>query len=502
MTFGRPPGTVYAALLIMAATAGGGCAGKKEPTPFTGPALESAAGHFVGTALSGPTGAKPSAAPTLSDVSAVTVTFVALERMPWSAGSPLGAQARLIVADRAGGPIIPSPLLTREVRIADLPAAVDPSTALGSSVSGVRMSTFATLAGIALPDLTATFAVIEPVDAGVSAADQRRRRMEVGVRRTGGNPGEIEYSLLVDDELPKASPAGESSAVADPEPTGRPVDAPATRPALRRELALFGRPAAADGVQSLAVIIPARFESTQAIAAVVQVAPAPDDDPTRQRLAEAIAQANEAAETASNRPRVAPLAIAEIPGFAVSVAALGRPEARRAALAFLASRAGAAICEDLALVGDDAALAAMAERVEKNLSEFASAATVESFAWLLERTCLEMLAEQLDKGRLAPELEAVLTRNLGEAGRQTASIQEVVRVSGSLPALGSRVLAENMIFLEDASPSARVRAFDWLASRGRSPEGYDPLGAPRERRDALEKSRAAATAATVTGGKP
>jgi len=63
--------------------------------------------------------------------------------------------------------------------------------------------------------------------------------------------------------------------------------------------------------------------------------------------------------------------------------------------------------------------------------------------------------------------------------------------------LDARVIAENLIYLEDASPASRVRAYDWLQSRGRAPAGFDPLGTPRERRDALEKARSAA----AEGGK-
>ena len=42
------------------------------------------------------------------------------------------------------------------------------------------------------------------------------------------------------------------------------------------------------------------------------------------------------------------------------------------------------------------------------------------------------------------------------------------------------------MYLEDSSPSARVRAYDWLAARGRAPQGYEPLGPARERRRALD----------------
>ena len=75
---------------------------------------------------------------------------------------------------------------------------------------------------------------------------------------------------------------------------------------------------------------------------------------------------------------------------------------------------------------------------------------------------------------------------------------EVLKGAGSAADLRTRLLAENFIQLEDSSPAARVRACDWLAARGIAPAGYDPLGPPKARREALE--RALTAAATKPGG--
>jgi hypothetical protein len=64
----------------------------------------------------------------------------------------------------------------------------------------------------------------------------------------------------------------------------------------------------------------------------------------------------------------------------------------------------------------------------------------------------------------------------------------------------NRIMAENIIFLEDNSPASRVRAYDWLKARGKAPAGFDPLGPARERRIALDK--AANPPTTAPGGKP
>ena len=46
-----------------------------------------------------------------------------------------------------------------------------------------------------------------------------------------------------------------------------------------------------------------------------------------------------------------------------------------------------------------------------------------------------------------------------------------------------------MGFLSSADPAARVRAFDWLRSRGQAPGGYAPTADRASRRAALERFR-------------
>lgn len=53
--------------------------------------------------------------------------------------------------------------------------------------------------------------------------------------------------------------------------------------------------------------------------------------------------------------------------------------------------------------------------------------------------------------------------------------------------LRQRLLLENSIYLEDISPAARARAFDWLAVQGQAPQGYDPLASLAERRRVLNQ---------------
>jgi hypothetical protein len=99
--------------------------------------------------------------------------------------------------------------------------------------------------------------------------------------------------------------------------------------------------------------------------------------------------------------------------------------------------------------------------------------------------------------KLPPELASVLTRFAGEAGRHDSSLEDLSKNAHSQDELAARMIAENLIYLEDNSPSARVRAFDWLTAHHHAPAGYDPLGPLKERRAALDRATSVAT-----GGRP
>lgn len=87
----------------------------------------------------------------------------------------------------------------------------------------------------------------------------------------------------------------------------------------------------------------------------------------------------------------------------------------------------------------------------------------------------------------------MLTIHAGEVGRHPATMQDVLKSAADQDSMIVRVTSENLLFLEDSSPASRVRAFEWLSTRGLAPAGYDPLGPARQRRAALERALAPAT---------
>ena len=101
-------------------------------------------------------------------------------------------------------------------------------------------------------------------------------------------------------------------------------------------------------------------------------------------------------------------------------------------------------------------------------------------------------------GKLPPELASILAVQTGQAGRTAGSLDEVLGNATSQQDMQNRLAAENYIFLEDSSPSARVRAFDWLVAQHLAPAGYDPLAPARQRRKALDQAEQSSTAKQLT----
>jgi hypothetical protein len=159
----------------------------------------------------------------------------------------------------------------------------------------------------------------------------------------------------------------------------------------------------------------------------------------------------------------------------------------RAALSQAATEAGAPLCGELALSADDATAQRIAQRIR---AKFAGPTTQsnEAVAWAMDSACIDLLAEMEAAGPLPPEVMTVLSVHAGETGRSAGTLAELARSVSSVAEFEQRVAAENYIDLEDNSPAARVRAFDWLRARKLAPAGYDPLGPPRQRRAALDKA--------------
>jgi hypothetical protein len=174
------------------------------------------------------------------------------------------------------------------------------------------------------------------------------------------------------------------------------------------------------------------------------------------------------------------------PGLRQNLAALAWTTTQRRSLALLAGRTEAALTRDLALSSDDAFLQRLAAGCLAAIQDDDGDRTEERLGWLLESTSLRTLAADLET-ELEPALQAVLLLHAGEAGRHPASLVAVVGASQSMESCRQRLREENLIFLQDRSPAARVRAHDWLSARHLAVPGYDPLSDSETRRQALDR---------------
>lgn len=172
--------------------------------------------------------------------------------------------------------------------------------------------------------------------------------------------------------------------------------------------------------------------------------------------------------------------------------ALGEPALRRASLLFLSDAAGAPLSGEIALLSDEAHLEAFCASIDAQWSAQDGGASAGTFfGWSLERAALAWLCEiAADEARGLPaELFAALLRRTGELARYPDLLRECAAACGDLGEFQARVRFENLCFLEDGDPAARVRAFDWLAAQAAAPPGYDPLGERAARRAALAAAR-------------
>jgi len=105
-------------------------------------------------------------------------------------------------------------------------------------------------------------------------------------------------------------------------------------------------------------------------------------------------------------------------------------------------------------------------------------------------------AEQPASDQAAAAL-GLLLRHAGEAARVEGLLADLLDSCSELAELHARLLEENLYALEDSSPAARVRAYDWLGLRGMQPPGYDPLAGRDARREALLAAERAERAAEL-----
>jgi len=476
-----PPHLLLALMMIWSANFITGCASRPKPEPpLPVPTTLFRADYFLGSPLSGSTAAAvPIATPT--DSLDVQVRFVALENIPSTAYTPVGSRAVFLSSTGGGNAVLPAGELTRSASIADLksPEKLASDLVAGHSGRTALMKQFMA----ALPSgVTATFAAIDPVPMlDLVTGKPASRSVRVMAWRPANTAAAPQIALEVSDLRSLENKKLE----------------------MRTELALFDLPKAEQ--TTTALIVPFQFSTTtgttagttagkaasKAIAVLIQISPGNGGASHIAATTDCLKQ------LAAARPTTMPmLATGEADSISAVIAAvqsLTPVSGRRASLAFLSDQTGAMICEDLAMEADDAVLAQLVQNIQAKVAARAIPQLDPKVGWLLDQTALELLTKLFNDdsngiSRMPAELKALLTTHTGEAGRHSSTLEDVLRGLSTREELDNRLLAQNLIFLEDSSPASRVRAFDWLNARHHAPAGYDPLGPSKARREALERA--------------
>jgi hypothetical protein len=432
------------ALLVALAVLGCRSAAPPPAPTVVPPAAALDVAHWAGTPLSGPTGAElPDAA--LADALDVRVTFVALDSLPASAGIPIEDLVRLVVLPDAEQPLAAAPMLARGARV----TVVDDGDAFVARVAEGELGRSAPLGALdaALPrGVTACLRAAEPPD----------RAAAILVRRASAG---IEVVL----SLHAGAQTGRELVVLDPRAESRsPVVA-----------LVFPSPFSDGGGRAIVAVVDVRTTPRDAAKHAAAVARCRTD------LAQSTAPAER--PPATREPVEPPANLGQL------VDALGDAANRRPVLAYLAVAVDAPAAVDVALVGTEAVVSELADAARRD-----GASDLDRLAWTLESTGLRLLAESAAGETSRPDLESALARRAGQAAREPLDLRALVEDSRDRADLERRLVEFNLDALEDPSPAARLRAFEWLAARGQEPAGYDPLGPPKDRRAALERSLEAA----------
>lgn len=172
------------------------------------------------------------------------------------------------------------------------------------------------------------------------------------------------------------------------------------------------------------------------------------------------------------------------------VEALQRGDLQRPAVVFIAQSSGSRVGEEIALCASAESLGEFVRFAAKREDKGKTAPrNARELGWIVESQALLWLLERReDEERpIEPELYAILTRASGQLSSYPDLLRELVNSCSNIEELRARIEQENRVFLEDARPGPRVRAFDWLDAQALAPAGFDPLAERPERREALAR---------------
>jgi hypothetical protein len=466
-----------------------------EPEPLVAPVIATSTAYHAGSSLTGPLGTTAEGAIDEDPARAIACTcrVVYVERFDETWLAPLVNRSRLVLTSNAGEPFQSTAHLAPRARVGTAEEAREFLRMLDGD---------AKLRSVLVADETAvlprgvTFvlscAAKPETLAGGRLAD---RSADVEIARGEKAEGALQVALVLTGAV--AEHASEA-------PADEKDEAPVVRVPSREAILLEDAPRIDGG--PLVLIIPTYDPDKGAFVAVIQATSAPDGEPAAAEHAARVADVRERIGVVGMSARDRARELSRREAWSNQIGNVRRqledPARRRAALVFLATSTGAALVEDAAYTAGDAELAEVA-RIASEVTEDAVAieagaeagAAERELGWALESRTYARFARLAADEMLAPELSGVLLRRAGECARWPDTIEDGLRRSRDAEALEAHFARENRIFLEDSAPGTRVRAYDWLASRGLAPKGFDPLAPEADRRRVIAALEAEAEAA-------
>jgi hypothetical protein len=457
------------------------CSSNRQPPPFEIHSAGTLSSHHLGTPLSGPLAGKESSI-SFTDALDIRVRWFALERFDCHNLPLLASKATLVTANLSNQAVLPSTSLTSDARVGWFKNTTAEQAILNANPS--RLFEIGQSRG-ALPNGdTISFRAF---DMG-SARDQtllsaEPRFVELSLSRLPSNSLGATASLQIALGIEDSAAHQTSQSDASSWPTG----------VYKYEMALLDDPIKGFP-QNLLLIVPFRFAGppNQAVAVFVTILGAGND-----------AGFKDAVARCKSDLQISPSAVVNplwTLGLLRALNELDDSNRRRAALVYLAEQGDAQFCQDTAMLADDALLRQIATAVRRDAPAAINQGNLGQYAWILDRSAISAIQPLLSKEALPPELFAVLTEHFGEPGRHAAAVDEIMRGTSSADELRQKLVSENYIYLEDSSPAARVRAFEWLGAQKLAPAGFDPLGSPKQRRQALDQALAAEATSAAPGG--
>jgi hypothetical protein len=419
--------------------------------------------HFAGTVLSGPTAA---AAPAdlASDAMGLRLRIALVEHPADGEVLP----TRLIVAENAAEPFVTHSELAAGARL--------------SQAAAPSESIWATHVEEALLRGGTAVLSVEPERTLPDGPHPAWDRLELELSRRSGADERLDCALVLTAHS-SLRPLGTVAS--------RQGSPPPDQPVLRERILLDGAPQPGGSAWSFAFPSPSGSEPDLALLVEVQVLASADPAAAERAIAK-----QEAARRSWESDKATPGDESLRIQTGSAVQALARRDLQQPALLYLAGETHAELLAELALTLEAEPLGDLLQAVREGLAQQPETLEADQLGWVLERASWRWVLARASKQREADDyvpgpLDALLLQLAGEAGRWPDLALDALAQSADAQAFAARLEQENLIFLEDADPAARVRAWDWLAARGRAPAGFDPLSSSAERRAALAAVREA-----------